>query len=103
MGGGGMKGGGPADDLEKLRETKYPYKKIVIYPDDFSTVSPTKRTQYAKDILSQSIKKRNLLIRDYKNKNIPFLKDLAKTKKTIAKITEIEYENLFKNLVITNT
>ena len=103
MSGGGMKGGGPAEDLEKLKETKYPYKKIVIYPDDFNTVSPTKRTQYAKDILSKSKKKRNLLIRDYKKKNIPFLKDLAKTKKTIAKITEIKYENLFKNLVITNT
>jgi hypothetical protein len=98
-----MKGGGPVEDLQTLKETKYPYEKIVRYPDDFSTVSPTKRTQYAKDILSQSIKKRNLLIRDYKNKNIPFLKDLAKTKKTIAKITELEYENLFNQLVIQKT
>ena len=53
MNGGGQLGGTPEEDLVKLKETKYPYKKIVIYPDDFSTKNQEEQKKSVQKMLKQ--------------------------------------------------
>jgi hypothetical protein len=67
-----MKGGGPVEDLQTLKETKYPYEKIVRYPPNFDTSTPDEKKKSLEEMLKQSkMMKKNLRKHYVDNNKLP--------------------------------
>jgi hypothetical protein len=58
-------------DIQKLRETKYPYEKIVKYPKEYhNTTDDDVKAQYINQLIDKNIKKKSELTKKYRRDHL---------------------------------